>query len=266
MKILLVGDVVGRPGRHALQAILPQLREDLACEFVIVNGENSAAGYGITERTACEIFDAGADCITTGNHVWAQKEAEHLLEIDRRILRPANYPPGAPGIGHAVFETGGGQRVGVINLLGRIFMETVDCPFRVGSKLVDELVPTCDAVIVDFHAEATSEKTCLAYYLDGRATAVIGTHTHVQTADAQVFPGGTVFISDVGMTGPLGTCIGVKPEIVLRRFLSGMPARFDVPKGGPAFLSAVLITTGPARGLPAAIEAMRILTNGAEQV
>lgn len=266
MKILLVGDVVGRPGRRAVHRILPALRREHAVDFVIVNAENAAAGYGITASTARELLDAGADCLTTGNHVWAQKEAYELVERDHRILRPANFPPEAPGRGASVYEAADGHAVGVINLIGRIFMDPADCPLRIGRELAGDLGRQCDAIIVDFHAEATSEKAACAFHLDGLVTAVIGTHTHVQTADERIFPHGTAFISDCGMTGPVDTVIGVKPEIVVRRFVTGLPARFDVPKGGAAVLSAVLVETNP-RGLAArTIDRIRILTDGTEEV
>jgi len=266
VKILFVGDVVGRPGRRAVKDLLSWLREQHNADFVIVNGENAAAGYGITAKTAKEIRSAGADCITTGNHVWAQKEAYELLESDHRILRPANYPPGVPGVGVNVFQARNGQKVGVINLLGRVFMDAVDCPFRAASELVEQIHLECDAIIVDFHAEATSEKAAMGFHLDGQVTAVIGTHTHVQTADEAILPQGTAFISDCGMTGPTNTCIGVKPDIILQRFTCGLPVRFDVPKGGQAALSGVVVETRPESILSQSIQRVRILTNGAEKV
>lgn len=266
MKILLVGDVVGRPGRRAVHRLLPALRREHDLDFVIVNAENAAAGYGVTASTARELLDAGADCLTTGNHVWAQKEAYELVERDHRILRPANFPPDAPGRGACVYEAAGGGAVGVINLIGRIFMEPADCPFRIGRELAADLGRQCDAIIVDFHAEATSEKAACAFHLDGLVTAVIGTHTHVQTADERIFPHGTAFISDCGMTGPLDTIIGVRPEIVVRRFVTGLPARFDVPKGGAAVLSAVLVETDPRALAARTIHRIRILTDGTEEV
>jgi len=245
---------------------LPGLRDEYNADFVIVNGENAAAGYGVTAGVVTELMDAGADCITTGNHVWAHREAGDLLERNDKVLRPANYPPDSPGLGANVYRTQGDQKVGVINLLGRVFMDAADCPFRVGRGLVEQVADDCDAILVDFHAEATSEKAAMAFYLDGLVTAVMGTHTHVQTADEQILPKGTAFISDVGMTGPAGTIIGVKPEIVIRRFLSGMPVRFEVPKGGPAMLSAVLIETIPGAIYANAIRRLQILTDSADEV
>lgn len=266
MNILFVGDVVGRPGRRAVRTLLRGLREEHEADFVIVNAENAAAGYGITEGTVRELLDAGADCLTTGNHVWAQKEAHQLLDRDHRVLRPANYPPGAPGVGHSVFQTEKAGTIGVLNLMGRVFMDPVDCPFRIGLELTEHLGKQCDAIIVDCHAEATSEKAAMGFHLDGRVTAVIGTHTHVQTADERILPLGTAFISDCGMTGPKGTVIGVKREIALRRFLSGLPARFEVPKGGAAVLCAVLVETKSRAMGARAIRRLQILTDGAEEV
>jgi 2',3'-cyclic-nucleotide 2'-phosphodiesterase len=265
LNILFVGDVVGRPGRRAAQLLIPELRRKHEADFVVVNAENAAAGYGVTASTARELFEAGADCLTTGNHVWAQKEAGDVLTGDPRILRPANYPPGAPGAGAGVFRSASGATLGVINLLGRIFMEPMDCPFRAAAAELAGLRERCDAVIVDMHAEATSEKAALAYYLDGQVTAVIGTHTHVQTADEQVLPGGTGFLSDCGMTGPVGTIIGVRTEIVLRRFLTGMPARFDVPKGGPAMLNGVVVQTSRGGLICTGLERIRVLTDGGDE-
>lgn len=266
MKILFVGDVVGRPGRHAVRRLLPGLCEEHKPDLVVVNAENAAAGYGITQSTARELREAGAHCLTTGNHVWAQKEAYELLDRDHTILRPANLPPGVPGVGAQVFRTVSGERVGVINLVGRIFMDPADCPFRVGLDQVTALAPQCEAIIVDFHAEATSEKYALAHYLDGRVTAVIGTHTHVQTADEQVLEGGTAFISDCGMTGPLDTVIGVKTSVALGKFLTGLPARFEVPKQGRAMLCGVLVETAPGSLRALSIRRVQVLTDGADQV
>jgi len=264
--ILFVGDVCGRPGRAALRKLLPELRREHDAHFAIVNGENSAAGFGITPDTAAEMFDAGADVITTGNHVWAQKGAYDLLDRDRRILRPANYPPGVPGQGSGMFRAADGRWVGVINLLGRTFMHPVDCPFRAGLQAAEELMTQCDAVIVDFHAEATSEKAALAHYMDGQVTAVIGTHTHVQTADERVLAGGTAFISDCGMTGPTGTIIGVTPDIVIRRFVNALPARFEVPRGGEAQLNAVVLRTDTLSVRATGIARIQALTNSDSEV
>jgi hypothetical protein len=240
VKIGFIGDVVGRPGRRALAVALPRLIAQHECEFVIANGENAAAGYGISPKVADEMFAAGVDVITSGNHIWAAKEAPRLLEEDDRILRPANFPPGQPGRGSRLYETRGGHRVGIINLIGRVFMDPADCPFRRGDE---ELAKLADAevVLIDFHAEATSEKQALGYYFDGRVSAVLGTHTHVCTCDEHLLPRGTAYITDCGMTGPLNTVLGVDREIAVRRFLTAMPERFEVPKSGPALLSGVVV-------------------------
>jgi metallophosphoesterase (TIGR00282 family) len=249
-----------------LRNLLPELREQYLPDFVIANGENAAAGYGITRSTAAELFDSGVDCLTMGNHVWAQKEAYTLLEQDNRILRPANYPHGVPGIGFEVYHTPGAGAIGVVNLLGRVFMDAVDCPFRAGMQAAERLGKQCDALIVDIHAEATSEKCALARYLDGKVTAVLGTHTHVQTADETILAGGTAFLSDVGMTGASDGVIGVKADVVINRFLTALPARFEVPVSGPSQLNAVVIQTGADGRKATRIERIRILTDGAAEV
>jgi len=264
--IIFIGDVCGRPGRQALGKLLPAIKAQHGADFCVVNGENSAAGFGITPDTAAEIFDAGADCITTGNHVFAQKVAYDLLERDPRILRPANYPPGAPGQGVGMFQAADGRWVGVVNLLGRTFMQPLDCPFRAAMQSAEDLARQCQVILVDMHAEATSEKCALAHYLDGRVSAVIGTHTHVQTADERLLPGGTAFISDCGMTGPTGTIIGVDPGVVIRRFLSGLPARFEVPRSGEAQLNGVVVQTQASSLRATEITRIQALTNSDSEV
>ncbi len=240
MKICFFGDIVGRPGRRALALALPQIVDKHGCEFVIANGENAAAGFGISRRVADEMFAAGVDVLTSGNHIWADKEAPQLLAETDRILRPANFPAENPGHGSGVYATHDDHTVAVINLIGRIFMDPADSPFVRGDEELAK-VSTADAIIMDFHAEATSEKMALAHYFDGRVSAVIGTHTHVMTADEQILPGGTAYISDCGMTGPPNTIIGIEKDLALRRFLTGRPVRFEVPKTGPAILSAVVV-------------------------
>jgi len=258
MVVLHIGDVVGRIGRRALARVLPDLIEQYDPGFVVVNGENAAGGTGITGSTADELFAQGADCITTGNHVWAQREALELLDRDSRILRPANYPPGVPGRGAVVMPARQpGLQVGVINLCGRVFMRELDCPFRGAYVLIEWMREQTALVFVDFHAEATSEKGALGRYLDGRVTAVVGTHTHVQTADERVLPGGTAYITDVGMTGATDSIIGVELEPVLRRFTTQMPARFDPPRSGPAMLCGVAMEVDPATGRAWSIERIR---------
>lgn len=231
MKILFIGDIVGSPGRKAVAALLPRLRKEAGpFDFVLANGENAAAGFGLTERVFQEILDLGVDCLTSGNHIWDKREFLEILAAEDRILRPANYPPGCPGLGVALLERGK-RRLAVVNLQGRVFMPVIDCPFRAADAILqDERMPRC--VLVDFHAEATSEKRALALYLDGRVSAVIGTHTHVQTADESILHGGTAYQTDCGMTGGHGGVIGMKREGVLPRFLTGMPTRFEVCEEG----------------------------------
>ncbi len=227
MKILFIGDIVGSPGRKALSGALPGLtREFGPFDFILANGENAAAGFGLTDRVFLEILDSGVDCLTSGNHVWDKRDFLETLAAEKRILRPANYPPGCPGQGLAILERSG-KKLAVLNLQGRVFMPTIDCPFRVADAILqDRELPAC--VFVDFHAEATSEKKALGLYLDGRVSALVGTHTHVQTADESILPGGTAYLTDCGMTGGHAGVIGMKKEGVLPRFLTAMPTRFEV--------------------------------------
>jgi len=234
-----VGDVHGRPGRRAVARRVPSLRRELEVDFVVANAENSAGGVGLTPQTAAELFAAGVDALTGGNHTWAKREAYELLNSDPRVVRPANYPPGVPGQGSTVIRRGGAA-LAVLNLQGRVFMEPLDDPFRVAREEVDRLRELTPFVLVDFHAEATSEKLALGYFLDGRVTAVVGTHTHVQTADERVLPGGTAYITDVGMTGPRDGVIGMDRDAILQRFLLQLPVRFEVASGAVQF-NAVLV-------------------------
>jgi hypothetical protein len=248
MNLLMIGDVMGKPGRRAVVALLPSLRPELELDLVIANGENAAAGRGLTEATAQELFDAGVDLITSGNHIWDQKEFVAVLDQEIAILRPLNYPPPVPGRG--VLTQHG---VTVINLQGRTFMTNIDCPFRAADAALDGL-PKDAIVVVDMHCEATSEKQAMGRYLDGRVAAVLGTHTHVPTADACIFPGGTAYVTDVGMVGPRESVIGNEIEPVLRRFLTGLPTRLPVAERSPVVqFNAVLVeideTTGRARGI-----------------
>jgi len=252
VRILFVGDVFGRPGRQALLRRLPGLMDEQQLDCVIVNGENAANGAGITSKIARELLSGGVDVITTGNHVWRQREVYDFLSREERIVRPGNYPAGAPGRPLTVVETRSGQRVAVVNLSGGLFMDTSIGPFRIVDQLVDDARSRAEHVIVDLHAEATSEKVAMGHYLDGRVTAVIGTHTHVQTADEHVSTEGTAYITDVGMTGPRDSVIGVRTDIILRRFLTEMPQQFVVAEG-PVRMDYVIIHT-KVTGLATSIE------------
>ena len=231
MRILFIGDVVGEPGRRAIRELVPKLKSSEKLDFVIANSENIAAGSGVTPSLADELFDSGVDVLTSGDHIWKRKEVLDYIGISNRLLRPANYPEGAPGLGATVIKSESGESVGVINLIGRVFMQSVDCPFKVAKKEVESLKRKSRIIIVDMHAEATSEKVALGWYLDGEVSAVIGTHTHIQTADEKILPGGTAFISDAGMTGPYDGVIGRKKEQILARFLSQMPTKFEMAEG-----------------------------------
>ena len=237
MRILMIGDVIGQPGRKAVQSLVPDLRREYEIDLVVANGENSAGGFGITPDTAQEMMGADVDVITSGNHIWKQKEIIPYMNEEWPLIRPANYPPGVPGRGHI--------RVGetvVINLMGRVFMSPLECPFRTADQVLDEVngMNPPKYIIVDFHAEATSEKQAMAWYLDGRVSAVLGTHTHVATADARVLPQGTAFVSDVGMTGPYNSVIGNEIRSVLEGFITQMPRRMAIPHG-PVIMNSVLV-------------------------
>ena len=239
MKLLFVGDVVGGLGRRTLASLLPDLRKTRELDFVVVNGENSAGGVGVTEKTARDLLEMGADAITLGNHAYRHREVYGFLDREERIVRPANFPKGSPGRGHTVVESGG-QRLGVINLSGQLYLEAVRSPFSEADALLADLRGATDHVLVDMHAEATSEKVAMGWYLDGRVTACVGTHTHVPTADARVLPGRTAYITDVGMTGPRGGVIGVKREQAIERFLTLTQVRFETSREDP-WLNAVLV-------------------------
>ena len=235
MRILMVGDVIGRPGRKAIKSLVPGLRSEYGLDLVIVNAENAAGGLGLTQATAEEILESGVDVLTSGNHIWDQKEIIPHLEGELPILRPLNYPSGVPGRGYLVRDD-----VLVVNLVGRTFMGSFDCPFRAMDRLLAELKAKPPVIVIDFHAEATAEKVALGWYLDGRVSAVVGTHTHVGTVDARLLPKGTAYITDVGMTGPADSVIGDDIEAVLYRFLSQLPHRLSVGKGN-VILNAVLV-------------------------
>ena len=259
MRILFVGDIFGRPGRNIVHERLPELQREIAADLTVANGENAAGGFGITPQIAEELFELGIDVITTGNHVWDKREIIDYMNsangneasLARRILRPANYPAGAPGFGWYQGRTRGGVPYGVINLQGRIFMTSNDDPFRIVDELLKRI--TAKVVLVDFHAEATSEKVSMGWYLEGRVTAVLGTHTHVPTADEQVLEGGTAVQTDVGMTGPYKGVIGVQKELILQRFLTNMPSRFE-PATEDVRLCATLIDCDEQTGRATAVQ------------
>ncbi len=257
MKLLFVGDVVGKPGRKAVRALLPGLVDRHRADYVVVNVENAAGGFGITPAVLAELDELPVDCFTSGNHIWDKRDGLELLASEPRLLRPANYPTGNPGGGLYVGETAAGIRVATINLEGRVFMNALESPFTTADRLLEELGPEVKVVLVDFHAEATSEKQALGHYLDGRVSAVVGTHTHVPTADERILPGGTAFLTDVGMTGPYESVIGMRYEKVLHRFLKQTPGPFEVAKRDPR-LAAVVVdvdeTTGRARSVERLLE------------
>jgi metallophosphoesterase (TIGR00282 family) len=244
MKILFIGDVVGQPGRRAVRDLLPALRADAGIDLAIANGENSAGGSGITPATAKELYDAGVDVITTGDHLWDQKSVIELLSGDAPFLRPANYPAGTPGKGSLVFRREGLPPVGVLNLQGRTFMADLENPFHMATAEIARLAKESNVLFVDIHAEATSEKIALARMLDGKVSAIIGTHTHVQTADEQILPGGTAFLTDAGFTGPHSGVIGRMAEPVIQRFLTAVPQRFEVAKHDVKLQGAIVEIDG----------------------
>ncbi|MSR66130.1 MAG: TIGR00282 family metallophosphoesterase [Pedosphaera sp.] len=253
MKLLFIGDVVGEPGRRAVAKLLPKLREQHGIDIVIANGENSAGGSGITPDTAAELFSAGVDGITCGDHLFDQREVAELLDSEPRFVRPLNYPAGTPGQGSMIIQKVGLPPVGVINLQGRTFMAPLENPFHAAQAEVKKLQGLARILFVDMHAEATSEKIALARMLDGQVSAVVGTHTHVQTADEQIFPGGTAFLCDAGFTGPHESCLGREFEPVIRRFLTSTPQRFGVAKGR-VLLQGALIEIDPVSGRALKIE------------
>ena len=257
MRILFVGDVVGRPGRDAVEELLGGLRERLEVDACILNGENVANGIGITPRLADRLLAAGADAITLGNHTWRREEIGPYLATSTAVVRPANFPTGAPGRGLTVVESRDGTRVAVINVLGSLFLEPAHSMWEMVDELVEEAAQSTPVIVVDVHAEATSEKVALASWLDGRVTAVLGTHTHVQTSDARVLPGGTAAITDAGMTGPHDSVIGVVTELAVRRMRTGLPVRFETASDGVR-LEGALVTCDAATGRASAIEAIRV--------
>jgi hypothetical protein len=240
MKILFIGDIVGKPGRDAACGLVPLLRKEYGLDFVIANAENIAGGSGITGSTAKELFESKIDVLTSGDHIWKKKEIIEIINSDKRILRPLNFPPGAPGSGWEIFKLDNGTKIGVINLLGRVFMDPLECPFRQAMQAVENISKETPIIIVDVHAEATSEKMALGWYLDGRVSAVLGTHTHIQTADERLLLNGTAYITDVGMTGPYDSVIGRRIEDVLERFIGAVPVRFEVASDNIKLCGAIV--------------------------
>jgi metallophosphoesterase (TIGR00282 family) len=257
MRILFVGDIFGKPGREIARRAIPALVERESLDFVIANVENAAAGFGITGDIADTILGYGVDAMTTGNHVWDKKEVLDYIPRQPKLLRPANFPAGTPGRGSYLGRTRTGEPIGVVNVMGRIFMQPLEDPFAVVLREIEALRAKARVIIVDFHAEATSEKVAMGWHLDGRATAMFGTHTHVQTADDRILPRGTAYLTDTGMTGPHDSIIGVTTEIALSRFLTGMPAKFEAATG-PGRLNAVIVTADQATGRATALERLNL--------
>ena len=257
MKVLFIGDIVGKPGRNAISALLPGIVGRHGVDIVIANCENAAGGFGVTRKVVDELYHNEIDILTSGNHIWDKKEITNFIDDYETLLRPANYPEGTVGRGSVTIKTRLGVSLGVLNLEGRVFMRPLDCPFRVANREIDKLKCETDIIIVDMHAEATSEKEALGWFLDGKVSAVLGTHTHVQTADERVLPGGTAYITDVGMTGAFDSVLGIKKEVALERFLTLLPNRYDVAKGDVRF-QGVLIDIDNKTGKSISIERLSV--------
>ncbi len=252
MKIMLVGDVVGRPGRDAFQKYTPKLRQEKNIDVVVVNGENSAGGKGITRKSMSALYHAGADIITSGNHIWDKKDVLEFIDQEPFLIRPANYPEGAPGKGYCIYPFKA-KNIGVMNLSGRAFMQDMDCPFQKAEEILREMKEECDIILLDFHAETTSEKMAMGWYLDGRVNAVVGTHTHIQTADERILPQGTAYLTDLGMVGPWNSVLGVKKDIILKKFTTALPVRFELEEG-PNVYSALIVEIDDKTNSTLAIE------------
>lgn len=252
MNILVIGDVVGRPGRTVLASLLPDIVDRCNVDFIVANGENAAGGFGLTPAIADELFDYGVDVLTSGNHIWDKKEIYQYLDDTDRIVRPANYPESVPGKGYTIAYISNEVKVAVVSLSGRVFLAHVDCPFRTADNLLHKLRTETPIILIDFHAEATAEKVALGWYLDGRASAVLGTHTHVQTADERVLPKGTAYVTDIGMCGPRDSVIGIESDIIVNKFLTQMPTHFKVARGAAVFNAVLIdmdISTGRAKSI-----------------
>jgi 2',3'-cyclic-nucleotide 2'-phosphodiesterase len=257
VKLLFIADIVGKPGRQALAMELHRLIDRYAIDAVIANGENAAGGFGLTEETAGELFGYGVHLLTSGNHIWDKKDSYDFIQREGRVIRPANYPEGAPGRGAAIIQTASGIQVAVLNIEGRVFMNALDCPFVVAAREIARLKEITPIVVVDFHAEATSEKIAMGWYLDGKASAVLGTHTHVQTADERILAEGTAYITDVGMTGSFDSVIGIRKELAVGKFLSQLPARFEVAKKDVR-INGVMVELDDVTGKAITIERLSI--------
>jgi 2',3'-cyclic-nucleotide 2'-phosphodiesterase len=257
VKLLFIGDIIGKPGRQAVSRELHRLVDRHMVDLVVANGENAAGGFGITEETASDLFKCGIDVLTSGNHIWDKKDSLAFIIREERILRPANYPEGTPGRGSGVYRTAGGVRIAVLNLEGRVFMNNLDCPFRTADREIARLKEETPIILVDFHAEATSEKNSLGWYLDGRVSAMIGTHTHVQTADERILPGGTAYLTDAGMSGSMDSVIGIKKEEAITKFLSQLPTKFEVAKNNLR-LNGVVVEVDEMSGKALSMERINI--------
>jgi len=255
LNLLFIGDIVGSYGRAIAKQVLPEIRKEYAIDFTIANGENSAHGYSITEKIYLDLMDNGFDAITMGNHLWEKKEIIPKIAVFEKMARPANFPPGVPGKDHLIIDFAG-LKIGVLNLLGRVFMQCMDCPFQAAEKLIPKIREQTKIIIVDFHAEATSEKCAMGYFLDGKASAVIGTHTHVMTADERILAGGTAFIADVGMVGAQDSIIGMSKEQILKRFITQMPKKFEPVDSGPGLFNALFLKIDTQSGK--ALEVKRV--------
>jgi metallophosphoesterase (TIGR00282 family) len=257
VKILFISDIVGKPGRQAVSMELHRIIDRYAVDIAVANGENAAGGFGLTEEIGKELFNQGINVITSGNHIWDKRESYDYINREPNIVRPANYPVGAPGHGSTIVTSPGGVKVAILNLEGRVFMNNLECPFRAADQEISRLKEITPVIVIDFHAEATSEKLALAWYLDGKVSAVIGTHTHVQTGDERLLPGGTAYITDAGMTGSFESVIGIKKELAIEKFLTQLPVRFEVAKKDIR-LNAVVIEIDEGSGKAMAIERLSV--------
>jgi len=260
MKILLIGDIIGKPGRHAVHQCLTKVRSEHSIDFIIANGENIANGTGIQPDTFKILLDMGVDVVTTGNHIWSKKEAREILGKDARLLRPHNYPSENPGTGLGIYDCKG-TPIAVLNLMGRVFMYPIDCPFKTADKALEQIGTKAKIVMVDMHCEATSEKRAMGWYLNGRVSSVTGTHTHIMTADEEILPGGTAYLTDIGMSGSPNSVIGMKQQQVLYRFLTGAPARFEVSEELPYLFQGVVVSVDKETGKATQIERIRQFVN-----